>query len=141
MILLDTDHMTVIRYAESARHASLTSRMAAAADETFATTIVSAEEQMRGWLVMINKAPDARRQVPAYERLLALFSFYAAWQVVPFDELAADRFERLRASRVRIGTQDLKIASTALSRGATLLSANRKDFEKVPGLRVENWLS
>ncbi len=139
MILLDTDHMTVIRYAGTARHANLVSRMAATAGETFATTIVSAEEQMRGWLALINKARDARRQVPAYERLRGLFAFYAAWEVVPFDELAADQFERLHALRVRIGTQDLKIASIALSRDATLLSANRKDFQKVPG--VENWLS
>jgi tRNA(fMet)-specific endonuclease VapC len=35
---------------------------------------------------------------------------------------------------------DLKIAATALVRGALLLSANRRDFDRVPGLRVENWL-
>ena len=141
MILLDTDHMTVLRYADNPRHAALASRLTAAAAERFATTIVSAEEQMRGWLAMINKARDVRGQVSAYDRLRALFAFYAAWETVPFDDAAADQFERLRAARVRIGTQDLKIASIALSRGATLLSANRKDFEKVPGLRVENWIS
>jgi tRNA(fMet)-specific endonuclease VapC len=35
---------------------------------------------------------------------------------------------------------DLKIAATALVNDALLLSANRRDFERVPGLRVENWL-
>jgi tRNA(fMet)-specific endonuclease VapC len=35
---------------------------------------------------------------------------------------------------------DLKIAATALVHNALLLSANRRDFESVPGLRVENWL-
>ena len=35
---------------------------------------------------------------------------------------------------------DLKIAATALVQNALLLSANRRDFERVPGLRVENWL-
>ncbi len=35
---------------------------------------------------------------------------------------------------------DLKIASVALVNEALLLTANRKDFEKVPGLRFENWL-
>jgi tRNA(fMet)-specific endonuclease VapC len=34
---------------------------------------------------------------------------------------------------------DLKIAATALANQALLLSANRSDFERVPGLRVENW--
>ena len=35
---------------------------------------------------------------------------------------------------------DLKIASIALSRDATLLSGNLRHFEQVPGLRVEDWL-
>lgn len=47
---------------------------------------------------------------------------------------------RLRKKRVRIDTQDLKIASIALVHDALLLTANLRDFQKVPGLRVENWL-
>ncbi len=39
-----------------------------------------------------------------------------------------------------IGSRDLKIAATALVNHACLLSANRTDFGKVSGLRVENWL-
>jgi len=42
---------------------------------------------------------------------------------------------------VRIGSMDLKIASIALVHNALVLSANLQDFQKVPGLRVENWLS
>jgi tRNA(fMet)-specific endonuclease VapC len=47
---------------------------------------------------------------------------------------------RLRTARIRIGTQDLKIASIALADNATLLSANLVDFRQVPGLDVEDWL-
>jgi tRNA(fMet)-specific endonuclease VapC len=36
---------------------------------------------------------------------------------------------------------DLKIASIALANGATLLTRNTRDFQKVPGLQIENWLS
>jgi len=35
---------------------------------------------------------------------------------------------------------DLKIASIVLVHGATLLTNNVRDFEKVPGLKVEDWL-
>jgi tRNA(fMet)-specific endonuclease VapC len=59
---------------------------------------------------------------------------------LPLTEAAGNRFETLRKQRIRIGTQDLKIASIALEAGALLLSANLRDFERVPGLRVENWL-
>jgi predicted nucleic acid-binding protein len=34
----------------------------------------------------------------------------------------------------------LKIAAIAMAESALLLSANLRDFQKVPGLRVENWL-
>jgi tRNA(fMet)-specific endonuclease VapC len=61
-------------------------------------------------------------------------------EILPFNELAADRFEALRKQPVRIGTMDLKIASIALAADALLLSANLRDFERVPGLRVGNWL-
>ena len=60
-------------------------------------------------------------------------------QVVDFDEAALDEFKGLRLKKIRIGTMDLRIAATALSRGFTLLSANARDFRKVPGLRVAHF--
>ena len=69
-----------------------------------------------------------------------LFEFYEEFEIVPFDEAAARQFEDLRRQKLRIGSRDLKIAATALVNHALLLSANRSDFETVPGLRVENWL-
>lgn len=48
-------------------------------------------------------------------------------------------FQRLKRSRLRIGTMDLKIAAIALVHDATLITRNRADFAKVPGLRVEDW--
>lgn len=60
--------------------------------------------------------------------------------MIGWNEPAADHFKRLRKSGVRIGTQDLKIACTALAHDALLLSANRRDFERIPGLQVADWL-
>ena len=76
----------------------------------------------------------------AYNRLIHLVRFLQDWEIVRFDEHAADAFNRLRKHGVRIGTQDLKIASIALTNDALPLTANLRDFSKVPGLRVENWL-
>lgn len=96
---------------------------------------------MRGWLAGIRRARDVVDQVRPYDQLINLVRFFQAWEMLRFDENAAQRFGKLRRQRIRIGTQDLKIASVALEHNATLLSANVRDFGRVPGLRVENWLN
>jgi tRNA(fMet)-specific endonuclease VapC len=140
MILLDTDHISVLAFPESLPYVTLHGRLASAADPRIATTIITAAEQMRGWLARINRLADVHRQVSAYDELADLFLFFQRWEVVRFDRAAADFYLQLRKDKVRIGTNDLKIAAIALSRGALLLSANLRDYRKVPGLRVEDWL-
>jgi tRNA(fMet)-specific endonuclease VapC len=140
VILLDTDHLSVLANRRAAGHTRLAERLLAATDPP-ALPVVSVEEQCRGWLAQIQRVRDVRKQVEPYERLAKLFDFLAEWDIVAFDEASADAFVRLRRQRVRVGTQDLKIASIALVRQALLLSANLRDFRQVPGLRVESWLS
>jgi tRNA(fMet)-specific endonuclease VapC len=141
VILLDTDHVNVLKYPAHPRFASLTTQLNTSADQDIATTVITVEEQMRGWLAWINRSDDVRRQVPGYQELLRLFGFFARWHVVPFDERAASEFYGLRAQRIRIGTMDLKIAAIALVHGALLLSANLRDFQQVPNLRIANWIN
>ena len=140
MILLDTDHLSVLKYPTNPRYQTLSTRLEASADPHIGTTIISVEEQWRGWLAVIARTREARGQVKAYRELVSLLEFLNRWTVLPFDDNAADRFEQLRRGGVRIGSMDLKIACIALIHDALVLSANRKDFEKVPGLRMENWL-
>jgi tRNA(fMet)-specific endonuclease VapC len=59
--------------------------------------------------------------------------------VLPFDSEAAERFAELRRAGVRVGTMDLRIGCTALVRGFTVLTRNTIDFERISGLRVEDW--
>jgi tRNA(fMet)-specific endonuclease VapC len=138
MIILDTDHLSVLRFEDGERFARLMSRLEASTDNFVSVTIVSIEEQMRGWLATINKERLAIRQVRAYRELSELFNFFNCYHIVAFDERAAEQFDQLR--RVRIGTMDRKIAAIANVNNALLLTANRRDFEQIPGLRFENWM-
>jgi tRNA(fMet)-specific endonuclease VapC len=140
MILLDTDHLSVLKYEMSPRCIRLRTRMDRSSDRQFATTIVNVEEQMRGWLASIHRQRDVHKQLTQDEQLAGLVDFFQDWELIQFDVRAADTFKSLQKQRVRIGTQDLKIASIALVQGALLLSANLRDFHKVSGLRVENWV-
>lgn len=114
-------------------------RLANVPPREVATTIVSYEEQTRGWLGYMSAARSMAAQIEAYRRLKTHLVNYGRILVLDFDERAAVEFQRLRGLRIRIGTMDLRIAAIVLTNDATLLSRNLVDFRKVPGLRVEDW--
>ena len=137
-IVLDTDHMSLLEWGDEGSE-SLRERLVDAGSEDVATTIVSYEEQMGGWMAYIASAKTVRQQVEAYSRLRRQLENYRQIPILDFDDTAATEFQRLRRSRIRIGTMDLKIAAITRSRDALLLSRNLVDFQKVPGLKVEDW--
>lgn len=65
--------------------------------------------------------------------------------VLAFDRSAAEVYGRLRAQLEREGRRlaepDLRIAAIALTRDLTLVTGNVRHFQRVPDLRVENWLA
>ena len=138
MILLDTDRVSVLANPGGARGERLSARLRAVTGTPVTIPIIAVEEQMRGWMSSIAKERHVERQVSSYRRLAYLFEFFTQFQIAAFDDAAAARFETLSA--VRVGTMDLKIAAIALSTGALLLTANRRDFERVPGLTFDSWL-
>ena len=139
MFVLDTDHISVLEGPDVALRQALVARLEPRADALF-TTIISVEEQMRGWLAEIHRKNDPRQQVRAYARLVRLLDFFGEWDVLVWDAQCGDRFWNLRRTGLRIGTQDLKIAAITLAHDATLLTRNTADFAQVPGLKFENWL-
>lgn len=64
--------------------------------------------------------------------------------ILPFDDLAARTYGKLRAQLELAGTPvsepDLRIASIALTRQFILITGNTRHFSRVPNLRIENWL-
>lgn len=139
MIVHDTDHLTVLRYRTHSLHSKLASRLQSA-EEPVVACVISLEEQMRGWLAEIARRRKIEDQVPAYAELTKLVDFFQEWVTIAFDPSAAKVFADLKRQKIRVGTQDLKIASIALANQALLLSANLIDFQRVPGLQVEDWL-
>ena len=137
MLVLDTNHVSELGYATPAG-LRLRDRLLNSGEET-ATTIITVEEQLRGWLAEIHRLTEPHRQIPAYRRLQERIEFFARWMVLPWGPAAADLFLNLRRQRVRLGSMDLKIACIVLVHNGTLLTRNTSDFGRVPGLKVEDW--
>lgn len=105
-----------------------------------AVTVITVEEQMRGWLAEIGRHHDPHRQIPGYAKLQRQVEVFADWMILPWDTETSDLFAGFRRQGLRIGSLDLKIACIALAHDAALLTRNTRDFAQVPGLRIENWL-
>ena len=140
MIILDSDHLSILRYHNSERALKLVARLNQATEKPIATSIANVEEVMRGWLSAIAKERRIERQLSAYRELGELFTFFSGFTIALLDSNAAGLFNGFRKSGVKIATMDLKTACIAMASNALLLTANRRDFEKVPGLKFENWL-
>lgn len=76
--------------------------------------------------------------------LARLAEFMVPFSILAYDDKAAKRYGEIRAELEKkgqiIGPLDLQIAAHALSTGLTLVTNNTKEFKRVKGLRVENWV-
>jgi tRNA(fMet)-specific endonuclease VapC len=70
MIVLDTDHMSVLERRDQPGSITLRARLAHVPPAEVVTTIISYEEQMRGWMAYLGRTRSVVHQVEAYRRLL-----------------------------------------------------------------------
>ena len=139
MIILDTDIISILDAQSGVAYENLAQRLSDPQVDRVAVTIVSIEEQMRGWLSYIAASRTTARQMEGYSRLHRMIRWYQRQEVLDLDSTAADKFDQLKRARIRIGQMDLKIAAIAVSRDALLVSRNLRDFRQVPNLRVQDW--
>ena len=133
--LFDTDHLTLYQY----KHPPLMQRIALQPADSVALCPINIEETMRGRLGALARVLAGNKHVQAYAHLVAAEEMFRLFPLVPFDTASERQFQHLRAARLRVGTLNLKIAAIALTNGLTVLTRNRSDFGRVPGLALEDW--
>jgi tRNA(fMet)-specific endonuclease VapC len=138
MIILDTDCLSLLERQTGADYLRLQAKLDEFPAYEITTTIITFEEQMRGWMAYLAKMRSIDEQVFAYETLKQYFDYFKTLTIIKFDEKAAEIYKTLKAGKIRVGAMDLKIASIAISNGAILVSRNLKDFEKIPNLAVKD---
>jgi len=86
----------------------------------------------------------AERSSMPEKNMAVVESMASRLEVLPFETTDAAHFAQIRAELLSsgkpIGPYDMMIAGHARSRGFILVTNNRKEFDRVPGLRVENWV-
>lgn len=125
--LLDTDVLVdVLRNRGDAR-----SRLAEASPDDFRVSSVAVAELAYG----ARLARESARADLAWRSLLEPL------EVVAFGAAAAERHAELRMAlrNSPIGERDLIVAATAVAHGLTVVTRNRREFGRVPGLAVESW--
>ena len=135
LYILDTDILQLFQD----EYPLVTARVEAVAPDDLAVSVVSVEEQLSGWYAQLRQAKQPERLAWAYRRLAATVRFLSRIQIVDFDEAAIQRYGQLKKRKIKVGTNDLRIAATVLERDAILVTRNVRDFGKIPDLRTEDW--
>jgi len=112
---------------------TVATRIAVVGEDSICTSIVVAAELRYG------AAKSDSKQLS--ERVGLLLS---ALEILPLEPPADGHYAEIRHHLARqgapIGPNDLLIAAHALAADLTIVTANTREFERVPSLRVENWL-
>jgi tRNA(fMet)-specific endonuclease VapC len=138
-VVLDTDHLSVLQWQEQPACDRLLARLDQLPPDDVATTIISFQEQVEGWLAYLKRARKPADVVRAYAKLEAVWRSFLKMNVLSFTEQAQQRCAGFSRLRPKVQTMDLRIASITLATGSTLLSRNVRDFRRIPGLLVEDW--
>ena len=133
--VLDTDHVSLFQQ----NHPVVTERINAVNPEEIGVTIITLEEQLYGRLNGIRRANSPEKLISAYAKLSATWKYFTSINLLDFEQNAYNCYAELVGQKIRVGTQDLRIAATVISRNGVLVTRNRRDFERVPGLRFEDW--
>jgi tRNA(fMet)-specific endonuclease VapC len=92
------------------------------------TTVVTFQEQTKGWLAAIHHAKTDSQLLRSYQALFELVKSFRTLNGLSFDEYALMVFGDLKSKRLGVGTLDLRIAAIALARGDESRHAERKRF-------------
>ncbi len=135
LFVLDTDHLSMFQRG----YGPLLPRIQAVPASRMAITIISVEEMLQGRLAQVRRAGPGEERINAYTWLEKTIRFFQFFQILSFDAEVERRYAALLARRLGVGAQVLKIAAIALNHHAVLVTRNRRDFNQISELPLEDW--
>ena len=138
MIALDTDIATLLFLGDQ----DVLHKLNAFPRKEIGLPIIVVEEIIRGRLDQIRKHQakrDGRKLTDSYRKLYLSSMFVGGFQVYHYAESTEQVVNAWRAAKVRVGTQDMRIAAICIESNATLVTRNTIDFSQLTGLSVITW--
>ena len=138
MIAFDTDVLTEVLLGD----ATYVARAAAIPLHEQAVPVIVLEEILRGQLNIIRQAEAGRASISlarAYELFEETFTDFRRLRILSYTAQAEALYQEWRRQGIRLATHDLRIAAVCAAHAAKLISRNRRDFERDPGLVTEFW--
>lgn len=135
IFLLDTDMLSLYQR----DHPRVIAAVANHSTDHLCLGSTSIEEQIGGWSALARSAKNHQDQERAARLLAAIVVSWNRFAIVPLAEPALKRFDALARAKLNVKYNDLRIAGIALELGAIVVTRNRRDFGRVPGLVIEDW--
>lgn len=136
--ILDTDHASLFLAGNTAIVAAVNKHY-----KDVAIAVVTVQELFNGWVGRLNNPAQAKKLTLLYTKLWETTDFIKVITVLNFDKEAEDCYNMLKNSSKELAKnkieKDLRIASIALTKNATVVTRNHKDFSQIPNLKLEDW--
>jgi tRNA(fMet)-specific endonuclease VapC len=138
MYVLDTDHISLIQRG-GAEGQRILDRLAHFREDEICVTVITYEEQIKGWLKALSAAKRREDIAFGYLGLKQTAHDFCSIEILSFDFAAIEQYEKLRANYRRLGQNDLKIAAIAIVQDAIVVTRNQRDFGQISELKSEDW--
>ena len=137
MIILGTDVLSQLQR----NNPRVIERIETSNDSLF-ITLITKLEMLRGRIDYILKASSVQDILYAQELFVQTEVFLSRLPVLSISDASLSTFVKLQGmpGHRKVGRADLLIASITIANRATLVTRNTKDFNKITGLKVENWM-
>ena len=135
LFVLDTD--TLVLFQEG--HEVVCRHVLSHPMEELAISVITVEEQLSGWYTLLRRAKSAQKLASAYQRLADSILLLSQFRILSFTESAIAEFQQLKTRKLGVKHMDIRIAAIARDHAGTLVTRNLRDFQRIPGLAIEDW--
>jgi len=132
IFLLDTDMLSLYQR----NHPQVLTAINNHSTDQLCVSTITLEELIGGWSALARSAKTPQADEHASMLLAAIVVSWNRFAIAPMTATARTQFDQLVGATLNVKHNDLRIAAIALQLGATIVTRNRRDFARVPGLLI-----